>query len=132
MIFGEIAKRAISATMIKELLTQGKTKTVKGFKSNRTGKEFSAALSLDENSKVIFDFSEANSTQQKSSSKKKQSSPSTPVGMSCPNCKRGRLIQGRTAWGCNQYASGCKFVFSFIQDGKKLSPIEAVQYIQKK
>ena len=42
--------------MIKELLSKGKTKVVKGFKSQRTGKEFSAALRLGENNKVVFDF----------------------------------------------------------------------------
>jgi DNA topoisomerase-3 len=52
--------------------------------------------------------------------------------MTCPICKKGRLIQGRAAWGCNQYASGCKFVFPFIQDGNKISPKQAVQQLQKR
>ena len=56
IVYGKISTRTISQTMIKELLSKGKTKVVKGFKSQRTGKEFSAALRLGENNKVVFDF----------------------------------------------------------------------------
>jgi DNA topoisomerase-3 len=27
----------------------------------------------------------------------------------CPLCGRGRLLRGRTAYGCSEYASGCTF-----------------------
>ena len=141
VVFGKMANRSISPTMIKELLKNGKTKTVKGFKSHKTGKEFAAALRLDENSKVVFDFSEVNSNREQYSSKKKSTPtnppsalpvPDSPVGMACPICKKGRLIQGRTAWGCNQYASGCNFVFPFMQNGHRISPKQAAQQLLKK
>ncbi len=139
IVYGKMANRNISPTMIKELLKQGKTKTVKGFKSHKTGKEFAAALRLDENSKVVFDFSEVNSNRDQYSSRKKsppKTSPSalpeSPVGMACPICHKGKLIQGRTAWGCNQYATGCNFVFPFMQNGHKISPKQAAQQLLKR
>ena len=141
VVFGKMANRSISSAMIKELLKAGKTKTVKGFKSHKTGKEFAAALRLDEKSKVVFDFSEVNANREQYNNNK-ESTPKNPpsalpnaenpVGMTCPICKKGKLIQGRTAWGCNQYASGCKFVFPFVQNGNKISPTQAVQQIQKR
>lgn len=143
VVFGKMANRAISSTMIKDLLKNGKTKTVKGFKSHKTGKEFAAALRLDQNSKVVFDFSEVDSNRDQYSSNQKNSSlpktppsalpsPNTPVGMRCPACKKGLLIQGRTAWGCNQYISGCTFVFPFVQNGRTFSPKEAAQELAKR
>jgi DNA topoisomerase-3 len=27
----------------------------------------------------------------------------------CPQCGRGHLLRGRTAYGCSEYASGCTF-----------------------
>ena len=36
--------------------------------------------------------------------------------MSCPSCTTGRLIAGRSAWGCNRWKDGCVFRFSFVKD----------------
>jgi len=146
IVYGKISTRTISATMIKELLNNGKTKVVKGFKSQRTGKEFSAALRLGDNNKVVFDFDNPKestpasksvaSPKPNKSNSKQRTSPSAlptsnyPVGMTCPQCSQGRLIQGRAAWGCNRYREGCRFTFAFIQDGILLSPQEATRRIQ--
>ena len=137
IVYGKISTRTISQTMIKELLQHGKTKVVKGFKSQRTGKEFSAALRLGDNNKVVFDF---NNPQQPSTgskvSVKSKSPPSAlpesgyPVGMTCPQCSQGKLIKGRNAWGCNRYREGCRFTFSFEQNGVPITPQEATKQIQ--
>jgi hypothetical protein len=60
MIFGTIAKRAISVRMVKSLLEKGQTTPVKGFRS-KAGKEFRAALRLDDDGNVVFFFPEAES-----------------------------------------------------------------------
>lgn len=52
-----VAKREVSARMAKALLVDGHTPVVKGFKS-KAGKDFSAALRLDLDKGVVFDFSE--------------------------------------------------------------------------
>ncbi len=50
-----VAKRTVSETMGRQLLNQRRTKVVKGFKS-RKGKDFAAALALDDDGKVVFEF----------------------------------------------------------------------------
>ncbi len=50
-----ICQRAISLENMKELLSKGETPIIYGFVSKKTGKEFSARLSLDDG-KVVFKF----------------------------------------------------------------------------
>ena len=111
--------------MIKQLLSEGQTKTVKGFKSQRTGKEFQAALRIDDSGKVIFHFDNYAPSEAKVQKQQNQS----PVGMRCPKCNNGSLIKGRNAWGCNQYSRGCTFVFAFEQNGTMLSPKQAATMV---
>ena len=51
-----ICKRTISVSNVKMLLATGKTSKIQGFTS-KNGKSFDAVLKLDENGKVVFDFS---------------------------------------------------------------------------
>ncbi|MEL7020807.1 MAG: DNA topoisomerase, partial [Bacteroidota bacterium] len=51
---------------------------------------------------------------------KPQSQPSI-IGHSCPKCKRGQLLKGKTAYGCGNYATGCDFRLPFRFMGKKIS-----------
>lgn len=39
----------------------------------------------------------------------------------CPKCKKGKVIQGKLAWGCTAYRDGCNFRLPFDFSGKKLS-----------
>ena len=55
-IWKYICKKAISVTHAKALLANGKTSKLSGFVS-KSNKTFDAVLKLDENGKVIFDFS---------------------------------------------------------------------------
>jgi len=52
---GQVAKRQVSERMARQLLTEGRVGPVKGFRSKK-GKTFRAALKLDEEGKVVFDF----------------------------------------------------------------------------
>ena len=144
IVYGKISTRTISATMIKELLSKGKTKVVKGFKSQRTGKEFSAALRLGDNNKVVFEFENHSPSSNNNSNNTNSSRPKTktktapsalpessfPIGLTCPQCSQGKLIKGRSAWGCNRYREGCRFTFAFVQNGKTMSASEATKAIR--
>ena len=33
--------------------------------------------------------------------------------LSCPNCKKGTVIKGNTAYGCSEFKNGCEFRVSF-------------------
>lgn len=43
-------------------------------------------------------------------------------GLSCPKCKSGDILEGKSAFGCSQYKSGCDFKIPFHFLSKKLSP----------
>jgi DNA topoisomerase-3 len=57
IIFRTISEKQLSDKQITDLLNNGKTSEIKGFK-NRNGKPFNAPLKFDENFRVIFDFPE--------------------------------------------------------------------------
>ena len=59
-VWKEVAHKKLSDSMLKKLLTTGKTQVLKGFKS-KSGKTFDAALVLKEDYSVGFDFSEVES-----------------------------------------------------------------------
>lgn len=54
-VWRTVAGKLLSDATMKKLLTTGHTQILKGFKS-KSGKEFEAALMLDESKKVAFDF----------------------------------------------------------------------------
>ncbi len=49
----------------------------------------------------------------------------------CPKCKQGTLLQGKKAYGCSNYQSGCNFVVPFIMMGKKLTEKQVIDLISK-
>jgi len=36
-----------------------------------------------------------------------------PKKIGCPKCSKGHMIRGRSAWGCSDWESGCKFTLPF-------------------
>lgn len=52
----KILDKTITENTVKQLCTDMKSKEIKGFKSKKSGKEFSVALKLDNEFKVQFDF----------------------------------------------------------------------------
>ena len=55
VIWKQIASKKITETQVKQLVSNGKTDLLKGFKS-KAGKPFNARLRLDTDNKVVFDF----------------------------------------------------------------------------
>ncbi|QDO94851.1 DNA topoisomerase III [Formosa sediminum] len=50
---------------------------------------------------------------------------------SCPKCKQGTLIKGKTAYGCSAFKSGCTFVLPFSFNDKKISEKQYIRLLQK-
>lgn len=50
---------------------------------------------------------------------------------SCPKCKQGQIIKGKSAYGCSQYKSGCHFVMPFSFADKKISEKQFIRLLQK-
>jgi DNA topoisomerase-3 len=52
-------------------------------------------------------------------SKASASKPKAEEIMTCPQCKQGTMMKGKTAFGCNRFKEGCSFKISFEFGGKK-------------
>lgn len=50
--------------------------------------------------------------------------PDYEVDLACPKCKEGRILKGRTAFGCNRYGKGCDFMLRPVVAGKMLTQEE--------
>lgn len=49
----------------------------------------------------------------------------------CPKCKNGKLIKGKTAYGCSDYKAGCKFILPFKAYEKTISENQFIRLLQK-
>lgn len=108
---GKIAQKQLSEANIKELLTEGKTKTIRGFKS-KNGKRFDACLILRKNeagkSEVAFDFENVEAKVIKD--------------VKCPLCG-GEIVKTSFGYGCKNYDrenpdTSCKFNIGTIASVK--------------
>lgn len=110
---GKIAEKELTEEQVLELLNNGKTGTIRGFKS-KSGKKFDACLMLDqdENGKVTgikFDFENVE--------------PAKVKDVVCPLCG-GDIVKTPFGYGCARYdrtvEGSCKFSIGKIA-GKDLS-----------
>lgn len=42
----------------------------------------------------------------------------------CPVCKKGHILKGKKAFGCSEYANGCKLILPFAQYPENDTPAE--------
>lgn len=127
VVFAEMSKRTISGRMVKQLLTEGRSQAVKGFRS-KAGKDFTAGLVWDEaKQRVGFWFPDRARDEDPgpppgppgppqgaqapppSSSGSLDALPPVAEGDPCPSCGQGRVIRGRHALGCSRWREGCTF-----------------------
>ena len=77
----------------------------------------------NEKSKVT----EAKKTTKKESELKEKKT----IEIVCPKCKKGKMLKGKTAFGCSEYKDGCTFKILFEQFGKTLTEKQIFTLIQK-
>lgn len=99
--------KKISDVQIKRLVEKGSTVNLKGFKSS-SGK-VAGKIVFNDHYRLAFE-------PQENYSGAKNSNPEMPA---CPKCKRGKLVKGKTAYGCSQWKSGCDFKYPFIEIKRK-------------
>ena len=118
---GKMAEKSLTESQVKELLTNGRTGTIRGFKS-KTGKKFDArvALNRDEGGKVTglkFDFTDLE--------------PVKIKDVKCPICG-GEIIQTPFGYGCANYSKdnqeSCKFAIGTIA-GVKLKEAQVKELL---
>jgi DNA topoisomerase-3 len=106
----EFMNKRISENQFIRLIQKGSTVNLKGFNSDN-GKVDGI---------IVFDSNFNLTLKQKEQAETKNQS------IICPNCKKGTVIKGKTAYGCTDYKNGCNFRFSFDKirqqaNGEKLT-----------
>ncbi len=145
-VWKTMAGLKLTKAQVRQLLSVGRVGPLEGFQS-KAGKSFSAVLRLGEDGKVAFDFGEPGSSgsgdRGPSESPRESSSAGSdepaaqpasrepaPVGLPCPKCGQGRIIQGHRGFGCNRYRAGCDFAILRELAGKPLTDLQIAALIR--
>jgi DNA topoisomerase-3 len=99
------AEKKISENQYLRLLQKGSTVNLKDFKTDAGTVE--GLLRFDENFKLILE-------------PKKTAVKTAPDSLTCPKCKKGTVLKGKTAYGCGDYKLGCDFKVTFEMVREKL------------
>lgn len=113
----EFLGKKISENQLIRLLDKKSTTNLKGF-ATETGKA-EGLVRFDENFKFKLELKKQpiiQSTQKESHQK---------GTITCPKCKKGTVLKGKTAYGCSEYKAGCDFVFTF-ENIKKMANGQAL------
>ncbi|MEN8956666.1 MAG: DNA topoisomerase 3 [Flavobacteriales bacterium] len=117
----KIYGKKVSENQLERLIEKGSTTNLKGFTSE-TGK-VDGLITFDENYNLILEPKVAKPTAKSDK-------------ISCPKCKKGTVIKGKTAYGCSEYKRGCEFVFPFqkikeVANGKALTKELVLEIISR-
>lgn len=121
---GKMAEKSLTEAQVKELLTNGRTGTIRGFKS-KAGKKFDARVALNKNEEgkvtgLKFDFTDLESPSIKD--------------VSCPLCG-GKIVQTPFGFGCANYSkedeNSCRFSIGKIA-GVKLKEAQVKELLLRK
>ena len=93
--------KKISDNQVKRLVEKGSTVKLKGFIA-REGK-VEGRMIIEASGKVGFE----------SVGRGVAPASSSTAMPSCPKCKNGKLLKGKTAYGCSLWKSGCDFRYDF-------------------
>ncbi|WP_299576900.1 type IA DNA topoisomerase [uncultured Sunxiuqinia sp.] len=52
--------------------------------------------------------------------------------LTCPRCEKGKLLKGKSAWGCSEWKNGCRFKVPFKCFDKKLTDKQIQTLVSKK
>lgn len=101
--------KKLTENQVVSLLSKGETPTMKGIATDDGKKD--GKLAFDPSFNILFKEASSSATS-------KTTDMST---LKCPICG-GQIIEGKTAWGCSGYKSGCQFRIPFQFMTKKLTP----------
>ena len=106
--------KKIPEKQLLRLFKLGSTINLKGFKIEGISQQ--GLVRFDDHYNLVFELKEG-------VDKKAASQISTPL---CPKCKVGKILKGKSAYGCSNWKTGCDFRFDFAEvikraSGKKLT-----------
>tara|TARA_R110002096_G_scaffold135456_2_gene287168 strand:- start:71857 stop:74151 length:2295 start_codon:yes stop_codon:yes gene_type:complete len=91
-------EKKISEKQWIRLLEKGETVQLKGFK--KEGQSYTGKITLNEHAEISFEAQENSKDNEKKD-------------LSCPKCKKGIVIKGKSAYGCSEWRNGCDFKVDF-------------------
>lgn len=124
----EIYGKKVSENQTIRLIDKSCTTNLKGFILDN--KKVEGLIRFDENfglkleQKVIANELKQSTTKQQIASSTTRNDNTDKI--TCPKCKNGTILKGKTAYGCSNYKNGCDFVFTFenikkMANGKTLT-----------
>jgi DNA topoisomerase-3 len=141
-VWKTVAGVGLTKAQVRELLEQGRTGPIEGFKS-KSGRVFSASLRLGTEGRVEMDFDRprgepdsshaaGDGASQAAGEAQRQATAAgaSPLGLCCPKCSQGQIIQGRRGFGCNRYREGCDFAVLREVSGKGLTERQIAELIR--
>jgi len=93
--------------------------------------ETNAKITIEDTTKASA-LREPQGTGTKTSAQVKKVESTTDEKITCPKCKNGTILKGKTAYGCNAFKEGCNFKVEFEILNKKLSDKQLLALIQKR
>jgi len=105
------AEKKISETQYLRLVQKGSTVNIKGFKTEEGTVE--GLIRFEENYKLKLEV-------KKTAPKAKPTATADSDALTCPKCKKGTIMKGKTAYGCGDYKLGCDFKVTFDDVRAKL------------
>ncbi|ANQ51350.1 DNA topoisomerase 3 [Flammeovirga sp. MY04] len=107
----EFGGKKLTDKQIESLIIKGRTPEIKGFKINNTSKN--GVITLDQQYQMLFNEIEE-------------------APLMCPKCGKGQIIEGKTAYGCENWKNGCDFKVPFINFDKKITKSQLKSLLNKK
>ncbi len=112
----EFLKKEIPPKQLERIISHGSTILLSGFKQDN--KSIKGKLYLDENKVLKIKLKETPnlaSTPAKTIRKTKQgnSKKTIPDKLTCPRCQQGKILKGKTAYGCSRWKEGCDYRVGF-------------------
>ncbi len=145
MIWKEQRGKELSEEQMKELVANGQTKVIKGFKKKDGSGKYDARLFLNEEGKIQYDIGGNDAAAQPAAagqtlppgspgSGKVGSSASDALGQlgQCPQCQAGTVRQTPKGAGCGRWREGCTFTVWRTVSGKELTDEQIKDLVLKK
>ena len=118
----DFMEKKISENQLLRLMSKGSTVNLKGFK--RGQQKVDGVVLLDANHQLMLIPPKAKMPTGTKSTREKSS-------MICPKCQKGKILKGKTAYGCSAWQSGCDFRFPFDELIKRIGKRKATPSLVK-
>ncbi|SNR16166.1 type IA DNA topoisomerase [Tenacibaculum jejuense] len=118
-------EKKISESQLIRLLDKGCTTNLKGWKTEQGKVE--GLVRFDEHFNLKLEPKQGGAEKTKA----------IPDKITCPKCKKGTILKGKSAYGCSEYSNGCTYVFPFakikeLANGKDITKAMVYDFLTKK